>query len=430
MVKKVNLKVSKEVEELSNEVFEFNKTFGDYSRLTYNPYAYELILKEIMKVKEKVLNLEKNNKSKTEFDKLVLKHIFSCITTQEMFADYFSNPKTKYSIIELIDKINGKGTYDYIENTVKEYPFKEQWDRAHSTKHIRLNVVRNDTPEARGMIESLIPNFKQEMLTLGKELGFIPDDYDFEFILLPPFGNPRSNFRIEVNRLELNPLSFICLKEGDNYRIQPAHAYLETAHELLGHGGHNQFSLMLPKCLHLGGMNIANLASKAVAEGIALDRENWGLEHVKKIKESIKLDDNELNAVLINHKIKVAESTWYPFYTILKERELVEKEVVKGEKKKFNVQKYMKQKGFPYYFYRDTRWQSEMHITQAVMELGYIAGVRLVENVRKRIKKEFGEEFVNKEQVLINKTLAMGNWSWEVYEEFVIWYLKEAKGKV
>ncbi len=296
-------------------------------------------------------------------------------------------------------------------------PSKEQWERLRSTEHLRLNVVRNDTPEARQMIEAMVKAFKEEMLTMGKKLGFVPQDYDFEFILLPPFGNQRSNFHVDLNRLELNPNSFVCLKEDGKYRIQPAMAYIETAHELLGHGGHNQFSQSLPKCLGLGGMNIANLSTKSIAEGLASDREKWGVQHLTEIKEKIQLSDKELRAVLIDHDIKLAEFTWYPYYALLKERELVEK--------KFNAGAYMKKKNFPYYYRRDTRWLPQMHASQAVLEIAYITGYRHIQSVRKRIEKELGKKFAEKETVLINQALATGNWSWEVYSDFVLWYLHE-----
>ena len=411
-----NLTINKELEKLSNDIFEFNKVFADYSGVTFNTHAYNIVKKGIEELKKKAQSLPQTA-AKSDFEKFVLRHIKSCLEVQEIYADYFSNPQTKHTIKEMIDKMLGDGTYDYAEKTVKDLPFRDQWEKIHSIKHLRLNIVRNDTPEARSLIEGMIPDFKKEMLTLGKQLGFIPQEYDFEFVLLPPFGNARSNFRIEVNRLELNPFSFVCLKEGNRYRIQPARAYLETAHELLGHGGHNQFSLQMPKCLQLGGMNIANLASKPIAEGLALDRENWGVEYLKKIKEKIKLDDEELKSVLIDNDIRVSESTWYPYYTVLKERELVEEG--------FNAKEYMREKGFPFYFYRDTRWLPQMHITQAVIELAYISGLKHLKNTRKRIKEELGEQFVTQNEALINKALATGNWAWDVYSDFVLWYLKE-----
>ena len=66
-----------------------------------------------------------------------------------------------------------------------------------------------------------------------------------------------------------------------------------------------------------------------------------------------------------------------------------------------------------------------MHPSQAVLEIAYIAGYRHIQAVRQRIEKEFGKTFAEKETVLINKALATGNWSWEVYGDFVLWYLQE-----
>ena len=168
----VTLTVSKELQKLSDAIFEFNKLYGDYMRLTFNPHAYQETKKELEQQEKKAQAI----KTKNQFETFVLKHILSCLNVQKIFMEYFSNPETKYSVMDVLDAMHGPKTFEFIEQEVKNMPFKEQWERLRSTEHLRLNVVRNDTPEARQMIEGMVAAFKEEMLTMGKKLAFVPQE--------------------------------------------------------------------------------------------------------------------------------------------------------------------------------------------------------------------------------------------------------------
>jgi len=404
-----------ELMKLNDLFFQFTRMYADYANSIYNPFAFKLVIEELKKIKEFANNL----KPEQEFDKLFLRHIMCGISAQEIFADYFSNPETKYSIKDVITALHGPGTLELVEENIKRMPFRKQWERIQLLNFLRPRFVRNDTPEARGMIEKMIPKFKKNILKLGVENGFIPKKYDFELVLLPPYGEERSNFRAELNRLELSSKSFLCIRDPSKYRIQPALAYLEASHELLGHGGHMQFSLQFPTTLHLGSFSVYHMANKCVTEGVAMDREKWGMDYIKDNKEKLELSDAELKSVILNNEVRNAELAIYPHYAILKERERKEKG--------FDMQQYLKENGFPYFFWKDTRWQPVINIVQAMFELAYIAGDELVKKVRERIEKEFGVEYVALNQAFINEALASGCWAWEVYPDFVIWYLKNVK---
>ncbi|MBD3259790.1 hypothetical protein GF371_04135 [Candidatus Woesearchaeota archaeon] len=400
---------------LNGMFFQFTRMYADYANSIYNPHAFKVM----MEAHNQILEFAQNIRPEDEFDKLFLRHIMCGLNAQAVFADYFSNPETKYTIQEVIATMHGPGTLNLMEKNIKRMPFRKQWERIQLLNFLRPRFVRNDTPEARSMIEKMIPKFKKNILKLGVENGFIPKKYDFELVLLPPYGEERSNFRAELNRLELSSKSFLCIRDPAKYRIQPALAYLEASHELLGHGGHMQFSLQFPSTLHLGSFGVYHMANKCVTEGVAMDREKWGIEYIKENKDKLELSDAELKSVILNNEVRNAELAIYPHYSILKERELKEKG--------FDMQKYLKENGFPYFFWKDTRWQPAINIVQAMFELAYIAGDELVKNVRERIEKEFGAEFVALNQAHINEALASGCWAWEVYPDFVIWYLKNVK---
>ncbi|MFH0837556.1 MAG: hypothetical protein V1870_05480, partial [Candidatus Aenigmatarchaeota archaeon] len=256
-----------------NRFFNIAATYGDQT--FSNPYAYRMVSERIKQLKGDIGRIEAGS----EFDVLVRSHMLSTLDKQQICLEYFFNENSQYRIEDVVDAMRGTGAYKLLEETVAGINYEKHFTYHMKNSEIALLKIRCDREDVYNKIVKMIPRMKEVVLEYYKAVGFIPEECDINIVPTPSQGG-RSNWRSELNLVELDVHSFESLGCNDNIEIWPAFAYMVMFHEL-GHASHFIYSKEMPECLQMKGFNSVSGAAKSVSEGVADDRERIAMRFME-----------------------------------------------------------------------------------------------------------------------------------------------------
>jgi hypothetical protein len=404
---------NKKLLELDKEVALFYKTIDSLSSFLVNVYAkkkYESALIEIRKKLQKI-------KPESEFDELIINNIESNLRLNDLMIDYFTNPNCALGTIEMIDKLVGKDTYRKLEENAKSIPWEKEWINANRKQEREYSRISPFAEEAQSAVKKWIPKIKKNLIKYGREVGFLSSDFDFTIILLPPKeGSEWSNWNSKTKIFSLASYGFKIFMRNGKVIANPAGAYSIAFHEIFGHAAHQYESDKLPESVWFTEEIAGVVSTKSVTEGVALSTDNHCIDFLRENLKKFGL--NEEDAILLEEDQFLTKNSklYSMFAALVKDRELREKD--------FDGYKYIlevtKNPVLAHHFKHDYD-NFFMDIWERV---GHAFGPWHYSLMVNKVVSEFGDDFIKKNAVVFNRASLMGVWSWEVYPQAVVYFLK------
>jgi len=337
--------------------------------------------------------------------------------------DYFTDPNFSLSVREFFDRIAGNGSFEHLEMKVKSPLWVERWEHSEKSQETDNSRVSPFIEEAQKSAKDWLPKLKKDILEYGKSGGYLPNDFDMNILLLPPkSGDKWSYWNSKTRVLSMGSCGFDFFPKNEKVIAVPAKAYNIAFHEILGHAAHQIHSENLPCSLRFTEEIGMITPTKSTTEGVAIDREKQGYTFLRgKLKE---LDLTEEDVVLLQDKNYLQHQSRCELmhYALTKDRELREKgfdgyEYLLGLTKNpvmARVFKYDFNEGF----FDVWKW------------IGHTLGPIHYEGMVNKTKKEFGEDYLEKEKKDFHKATLKGVWSWEVYPDAVAYFLRNKEKRI
>ena len=320
------------------------------------------------------------------------------------WQDFLCSPKPKNSVEEIVDIIYGKGSWNFIENNAKNYDWELSYDYTQSFEKRRWLIVRNDTDEAQEMIKSLVPKVKQDVLKYATSNNLLPKDFDLKIVLLPPHSRSASSWNPNLMRLELGQYGFECTEVAGKLRVNPCAAYSAVFHEVLGHASHQYHSTAMPLSLQFTQQIGYILPTKIISEGIGMYREGMCLDYIAKSKDEIGLTEDEISSFSLAYKEIIQRQLMDLHYVLVKEKE------IRGEA---SVVDYIKTLTGNAALARMYKYQPSNTFENSFPGLAHALGFNYI--------KKLVDAFSPKD---ISIGMLKGDWTWQVYPEFLKLYMK------
>ncbi|MDD5132898.1 MAG: hypothetical protein PHD81_03830 [Candidatus Nanoarchaeia archaeon] len=403
--------INKDLQKLDEKVTEFYKFMVRYSKDLTNLYGKEIYEKQF----NNLLSLTNRINPDSEFDSLILKNIKSNLTITDLIINYFNNPKFRISTEKFFDKIAGDGTWAFLEQNLKDLPWKAYWETSEATENKNLLRVDARSKESVDIIDRELPIIKKNIINYCVEEGFLPKDFKFKFLFIPHFDeNASASWRPATKILNLYLNNFTFYNKDGKTILDPVYIYNSIFHELIGHGLHQMFSSELPSSINFSEIIYSITPTKSVAEGIAEIRAE---ESFKLLEKKLKVEKGDLE--LYKNLIKFHSCNRYEqmFFSLLKSKELKERKF-DGAKEVLKLTKNYPLSQYYKYAYNKTFFGT-------LCDMGHTFGRFHYQKMKDFVEQQHGKGILDQKE--FRNAPLRGLWSWEVYPEAVSYFVKELK---
>lgn len=402
-----------EVKALDVKVADLYKLVGRYRNRTANKYGKEIYNRETGDLFRQL----DSARPESDFDALIIKNARSNLRIQERVFDFLTDPSYALSVEEFYDSIAGKGAYQHLEDRVRDGMWKLQWEQSEKRKEIEVMSIDLNMEEAKEAAKIWIPAIKEEVLEYGKKEGYLPPEFDMQVFLLPPPSGLNKSYWNSANKtLALGICGFDIIASGNGVRAIPIKAYRTAFHEIIGHASHQVHSEGLPLSVRFTE-DIGNIAAtKSVTEGVAKHREKEAFNFLSNNLGKFKIGQDDLDFQKNERELQMQGLCERMYGCLLREKSLREKgfdvyqHVLKVTESPEQAKEYSDYKEE---FYYEGYWM-----------LGHVLGWRHYARMEEIVRNEMGYDYIEKNKDKFNKAAATGVWSWEVYPEAVIYFLR------
>src|SRR3989344_5263904 len=256
-----------QLREIEQRASLFNQKFTGLYGIYGNPFTYQVLMEELRGIKEDLQSLSGLN----EFDSFVKQHIDHSLEAKEAISTWAMKEDSGYSIEDIFELIHGSKLED-LEERIRNTDYEKAFRLSQAALPLTKYFIRNDTEDVQPTIKKTIQTCVDDVLAYGVERGFFPEGFRPEIIQLPNLESSRSNWNADLRRMEIDPTNVCVVQSIGGKKVFPIDTYLTLFHELMGHGSHDEYSLVLPDIFHLGRHNIKSLVNKTIAEGLAVYR--------------------------------------------------------------------------------------------------------------------------------------------------------------
>jgi len=370
-----------------------------------NSEAYKKIHQKI----DGLRSLAERVNPESEFDGLVLEHITSILDVQEGIAGFFLTDSSDLTTQQLVDLVNGDGTYEFIEEEARKF----DWNSVGGPG--RISYKRKLLERAKSTTEKLVQTVREDVLKYGKEKGFIPGNFNFELIIDETLESlPLAYWDPQNNRMGVNTTVFDIVEESDLVKVYPGNLHALAFHEVLGHASHHHFSGNLPFTLRPEKREYreGNFASISVEEAIAIGAENKGREYLEEHAERFGLSAEHIKQENQKDEESYQNGIAQIYHSLLKEREEREGIDFLEELSKITGREIAKDNDIP----------PLMNADDSVFVAGMFGGQKIIDQVLNKLP----ERFPNVSQREIDQVKRTGLWAWQVYPKFLDYALTEA----
>ena len=272
---------NKEVAELDDTIFKINKIFGELNSTLElesfipNIYSAQLILKDIKKQQQKVLQLKEDTKKQkiNEYSSLVIENARYSLRAQETYINFFffNLDKNHKQIISPKNFINGVYlvyAHNQIINAMANFDYKMQHQYSTHYSPIQQMLLDSDRIDLIEKTREQLPFVKKILQDFYSINKMIPISYKFKVVLSPT--GEGSNWNGDTRTLSLNNDSFWWYIDNGKEKLMIVQASLAGGHEM-GHATHERFSKIFSKSLQASETNHENLVSIPVTEYLAVN---------------------------------------------------------------------------------------------------------------------------------------------------------------
>lgn len=402
-----------ELQELDKEVAQFYKLCARYLDSLHNLYARDIYNFEASQILRKLEQI----KPGSELDELIIKNTESNIRINNLVYDFITNPNFSLTIEDFLNKIAGPESFEYIQERMKSPPWKKRWKHTEITQERDLSSVNRFTDEAKEAAKIWIPKIKDDVITYGKQEGYLPEDFDMNIFLIPPKdGIEISNWNSFNNTLNLGFYGFRFLNKDGKVIAVPTNAYETAFHEVLGHASHQYFSRDLPASVKFTEEIGTITATKPITEGVALNRQKISHLYLRKRLDDLKLPIDDISALESEIELYHQNNAERIYCAMLNERASKDKE--------FDIYKHLLDLTNNHIVANSVKNSFKDRFVNIWGALGHTFGPLRYKDMEDIIKQRFGREYFDREHKKINQATATGVWSWEVYPDAVSYFLR------
>ncbi|MBS3071392.1 hypothetical protein J4408_00205 [Candidatus Pacearchaeota archaeon] len=403
-----------QLKEIDKEIFALNKEYGmaleSLNKLP-NIYAAKEIIKNIDKLRKKIVKLNLDD----EFDILYVKNSLYNFEAQEAYLEYFTTAE-KEDIDGLMKKELGDDIIDVLKRNCQSFDYKAFWEYYLSYQEYTYRKIPSDDEAIRETLKKILADLKKDTVNYAAEFFNFPKDYQFDLILGQPYSRG-AYFHPTNRRMEVSPEKFFVFKNGEKIKINNCIAISVLFHELVGHGRHEINSRNLPLALQNNSINVALSPTHIHAEGVSQICKDDAIDFMKKYKDKYNIEDDFIKQEYLS-KISESAMSFWVYYQYLQMKKL--------ENDDFNVEEEFKKVSNNHGMYLLYSTLKESPIS-CIRNANYVAGLEYMNNLLDDLKKEFGEEYFEKNRALINQAISYGLWHFKVLPDFVRLFLKRHK---
>ena len=273
-------------------------------------------------------------------------------------------------------------------------------------------ISRKEIPKIKKIIFDLFKDYST--LQLGKELPFEVD--------IAPINTESSSFDDSIKRLEIN--NGLLLVHGRDKKIFSAQWYMAAGHEW-AHGLSFLNSRKLPKSLVADLRSYLSFGPATIEEGRAMRFEKETIPWFKSKKNEYGIKDKELEVMEIYPQAYLQRGAHLRLYGILLLKESITSDGRydrSDQTEEIAAMELSRITNNPVYFINRFNLPIEgFHESSYGMTgLHYPLGMMYVDRTMNLSRKILGEEKFEKNKILINELMLLGQWCPGVHEEYML----------
>ncbi|MBM3232819.1 hypothetical protein FJZ18_01485 [Candidatus Pacearchaeota archaeon] len=403
--------VSPDLQTLDLNVVELNKRYGmilhSLNNFT-NTYAAQEMIKNIEALKRRLESLKVSG-----FDLLVQKNHLANLEVQRVYLEYFAT-RTKENTEQMFSKVLGKDALKIIKDNIKSIDYKKMWEYYCSYQEYTYRQIPSDDESLRPRLKDILVQLKQDTLAYGEEKFNFSKDYTFDLILSQPYST-RTFFHPTTKRMEVSPNTFFVFHDDGEVKINVCGVIEALFHELLGHGRHEFNSRSMPPGLQDNGVNITVPTSHVHAEGVSQTTKHISLDFMRKYQKKYNIEEEYIRQRELSVSSEATVNFWV-YFNYLKLQSF--------EKKKIDVEKEFLSltNNYGLFLIYST---SEHSSLSCVKDATYPIGLKYMNDLLEKLKKELGEKSFAQQHARIYEAIATGVWHYSVLPQFVKMFLEE-----
>ena len=404
-----------ELRVLDERVADFYKLAARYFQNMSNMYGRQIYKEQL----GKLLTDANKLRPESEFDELVLKNIMSNLGINDVFIGFLTDPDFPLTVEKFIDHVAGEGAWEYLEQTVRSPPDELRWKYGEQNQQRSFNSVVSYSDEAKQAATAWKSKIKEDILRHGKAKGYLPEDFDITLVLITEGGGGAySSYNPTTKTFTLSAIGFEYLNRDGKIVAIPGAPYTVAFHEIFGHAAHHVRSENLPKSLRFTSEVGYITPTKPVTEGLAIVREEGAYEFLRENADRLGLTKQDIELTRIANDLNNRDRAALMYFALLKDKELKEEG--------FDSYKHILELTKNPVIAADFKHDFKSKFSDASRMFGHAFGKFHYARMEEAVKREFGEEFLQKEKEKLNRAATTGVWSWEVYPEAVCYFLRQA----
>lgn len=425
---------------LNQKVFEFNCLFRQFymDRLESALLNYAVFDRIVGDNLDLIAALKQAPKETyTPFEALVHAHLEANVAAQRAYLEYWFLNEIP-TIEELVARIYGPEAIVWLDHQIETYDFAQEAKLAVIESRVSAAMIESGLSLVREPIETILPYLKDELVNYAVERGLLPDEmHNSSFIKdlrisLKPSADMGAAYYTDSRLVEIGDHDFHAYLVRNRLVLNPGSAVMSLAHEILGHALGGLWSSQMPEALSGTDMNLWNLTSMPVVEGMAALKEAIGkdflVQHQSKLGfeiqagniNRIRLRDDEVTYSILANEVEALQNLMkcYASYLALKQRDHPETDLSELFASRWGRHlarsKYKIREKVP--SYESVRPEDTYDF---LYSLAYVVGPEALVRMRQRVQENHKETWAQMSEMERDAVLSAGAWALNVLPEWL-----------
>ncbi len=426
---------NEDLKKLEDKIVDYQYRFSQFLELMpncSNPYAANELIEKSSELQLYLMAIQESG-AFSKFDSLYSNNAKIQLHAQELFLKYFFDTKNHMNLIPVCNFILGKDAFQRQVDYASNFKYKERWWA--DLHELYFNDYELDLGDTKDIgVEEIDRNINyvdENVTKMFQSKMNIPKDFSFSKIDInsddkTQFGEETG---LNISRQDVKVYKYSRKKQ---LRLNLGFVFSRLSHERT-HEWHNYCSDSMPKLLRGTTPNQRTMVTSPLIEGLASESEFYSIKYIKDNEIQLALikkipELETLRSSLTNEELKYLEETsnmklkygavFGDLYQLLLLRERREnngfdaiKEMIKiTNNENLNIMQ------------SDLFEEKEIH--RVFIELSYLAGIRLLDEERERIRSVYGMEYYTQNTLMIEHGLYSGCWAWQMVPNWMDFYIE------
>ena len=277
---------------------------GDYPVGLF-PHVSLTTQAKALEAAEEVRERARKFKPGNQFDSLVVRDADTNARIVSNVFSYFHNPDD-HRFNAFLDRVYGEGTYEALLDSVRPQNYPHDIIHRATERKFELGCVLSVEPEAYMGSPTNFTREKGRVLEQVKQRyghvkRFVADlkqagSLDGLIFDLAPASSPFSTFDGGVFMCAIGLTGIYVVRKGNGFEVLESMCAPTAVHEIAGHAVQNKLSdKYMPAGLRDSTNESLRFIHGPVSEGVALETEEFGFEHMKKHQKLWGLTEQEIS---------------------------------------------------------------------------------------------------------------------------------------